>query len=79
MSADLRARALEHVEHARRDYPSLRDVDLEVFVAAVERHLEPLAPDRPFRRPRLRGRRGEPSWIGGAVGLHVPRAREGEQ
>ncbi len=79
MSADLRARALEHVEHARRDYPSLRDVDREAFASAVERHLAPLPPDRPFRRPRLRGQRGEPVWVGGAAGLHVSRPREADQ
>ncbi len=76
MSDELRTRAREHVRHVLRDTPELRDVDAAAFVAFVVAHLQPLAPDRSFRRPAVRCRRGEAVWVGGAVGLHVPRARE---
>ncbi len=75
MSDELRTRAREHVRHVLRDTPGLRDVDEAAFVALVA-HLQPLASERPFRRPAVRCRRGEPVWVGGAVGLHIPRARE---
>ncbi len=76
MSADLRAQAVEHVEHARRDYPELRDVDPEVFIGIVESYLRPLNPDRPWTHRRWQAGRGSASWVGGRVGLHVPRQRQ---
>ncbi len=76
MSDELRNRAREHVRHVLRATPELRDVDVAAFVALVVAHLQPLAPDRPFRRPALRCRRDEPVWVGGVVGLHHPRQTE---
>ncbi len=76
MSDELHIRAREHVRRVLRDTPEVRDVDGAAFVAFVVAHLQPLAPDRPFRRPAVPCRRGEPVWVGGAVGLHVPPVRE---
>ncbi len=71
--ADLRAVAARHVARARERYPELRDVDPEAFVAIVVAWLTPLR-DRAWHWTRYTNRRGEPVWVGGAVGLHVPRA-----
>ncbi len=73
--ADLRAVAARHVAHARERYPELRDVDPEAFVAIVVAWLTPLG-DRAWHWTRYTNRRGELVWVGGAVRLHVPRARE---
>ncbi len=75
--ADLRAVAARHVAHARERYPELRAVDPEVFVGIVVAWLQPLPEARPWlRQRRWQTRPGEPVWVGGAVGLHIPRARE---
>ncbi len=73
--ASLHAFAVAHVQRVRGRCPQFRHVDEAAFVAAVISHLAPLSADRPFRRAAAFGRRGEASWIGGAVGLHIPRAR----
>ncbi len=76
MTGDLRALAVEHVEGARRDYPELRDVDPEVFVGIVVAWLQPLPEARPWlRQRRWQTRPGEPVWVGGVVGLHLPAPR----
>ncbi len=74
--AELLESAAAHVQCVRQRCPQARALDPAVHLAAVVAHLQPLAPDRSFRRPAPRCRRGEAVWVGGAVGLHVPRARE---
>ncbi len=74
--ADLFAFAAAHVRRVRQRCPQARAVDPAVHVAAVVAHLRPLPTGRPFRRPAVRCPRGEPVWIGGAVGLHHLRQRE---
>ncbi len=74
--ADLRAVAARHVAHARERYPELRAVDPEVFVGIVVAWLQPLPEARPWlRQRRWQTRPGEPVWVGGQVGLHVPAPR----
>ncbi len=50
-------------------------MDPEAFVAIVVAWLTPLG-DRAWHWTRYTNHRGEPVWVGGAVGLHVPRVRE---
>ncbi len=76
ISVDLRARAVEHVERARRDYPELRDVDPEVFVGIVVAWLQPLPSDRLWLSRRWASRRDECVWVGGVIGLHQSVVRE---
>ncbi len=74
--AELLTPAEAHVRRVRRWCPQARAVDPAAHLAAVVEHLRPLPADRAFPRPTLRCRGGEPSWIGGTVGLHVPRVRK---
>ncbi len=76
--AALHRQAVEHVARALRTYPWLSSVDPDCYVAVVEQHLQPLDPDRDWSRRQRQAPPGEPVWVGGAVGLHVPRAREGQ-
>ncbi len=69
---ELRARAVEHVEGVRQRSPEFAHVDEAAFVAVVISHLTPLPPDRPRMRRRWQAPSGEPTWIGGVVGPHVP-------
>ncbi len=75
MNADVHAQAVAHVEHALRDYPSLRGVDPAMYVGIVLSWLQPIRPDRPWTHLRWQAPRGEPVWVGGVVGLHVPAPR----
>ncbi len=74
--ASLHAFAVAHVQRVRQRCPQARAVDPAVHVAAVISYLQPLPADRAWLHRRWQARRGEGSWLGGAVGLHVPRARE---
>ncbi len=75
MTADLHDEAVQHVDRALRSYP-LAGVDRELFVRIVEAHLQPLSAGRSWLHRQWAAPRGEAVWVGGAVGLHVPRARE---
>ncbi len=72
---ELRVLALEHVERVCQRSPELAHVNKAAFVAAVISHWTPLPADRPWLSRRWQARRGEPSWVGGCVGVHVPSAR----
>ncbi len=75
--AELRALAVAHVARVRARCPQFASVDEGAQLGVVERHLAPLPADRAWTtRRRWQAPRGEPTWLGGAVGLHVPRARE---
>ncbi len=74
--ADLHRQAVEHVDRALREYPSLSGVDRECFVGIVEQHLQPLDPNRPLTRRRRATPRSVPVWVGGLIGLHLPQPRE---
>ncbi len=56
--------------------PGFASVDEAVFVPIVVAWLTPLSPDRGWSRRRWQTPRGEATWVGGAVGLHVPAPRE---
>ncbi len=73
--AHLRALAVEHVARVRERCPWVRAVDPEVHVACVVAWLQPLPADRPWTRRQWAAARGEPTWAGGVVGLHVPAPR----
>ncbi len=59
----------------RERCPFARAIDPAVYVAIVVAWLRPLPADRAFRRPAAPWQRGDAVWVGGAVGLHQPRAR----
>ncbi len=73
LDADLHRSATEHVQRVRERCPQLAAVNGATFVAVVVAHLTALPADRPWRR--WQPRRGEPAWVGGQVGLHVPATR----
>ncbi len=73
--AELEAFAVEHVARFRARCPWVRAVDPEVHVAIVVAWLQPLDPDRDWSRRRWQAPRGEATWLGGVVGLHVPEQR----
>ncbi len=72
---DLHAQAVEHVDRALREYPSLRGVDRAVYVGIVEQWMQPLNANRSWTRRQWQAPRGEATWCGGPVGLHVPEQR----
>ncbi len=74
--AELLESAAAHVQRVRERCPWARAIDPAVHHAIVVAWLQPLPADRPFRRPAAPWQRGDAVWVGGAVGLHVPRARE---
>ncbi len=73
--AHLHALAVEHVARVRERCPQFTAVDAEAFVGIVIAHLTPLPPERPWLSRRWQGPSGEAVWVGGVVGLHVPRVR----
>ncbi len=68
--------AVAHVDRALTRYSWLSAVDREMYVGIVEQWLQPLPPDRPWTHRRLHAPRGEASWVGGRVGMHLPAPRE---
>ncbi len=74
--ADLLDFARAHVARVRKRCPGALPIDIDVWVGAVLAHLAPLPADRPWLRRRWQAPRGEASWVGGRVGLHLPAARE---
>ncbi len=64
--------ARAHVARVRARCPQHLLVDEAVWTAAVLVHLAPLPVDRPWLHRRWRSPRGEASWCGGVVGLHLP-------
>ncbi len=74
--AHLHELAVEHVARVRERCQQFTAVDDATFVVVVVAHLAPLDAGRPWLSRRWQARWGEGSWLGGAVGLHVPRVRE---
>ncbi len=73
--AELFEFAAAHVDRALTRYPSLRGVDRAMYVGIVEQWMQPLNPGRLWLHRQWAAPRGEASWCGGVVGLHVPAPR----
>ncbi len=73
--AELQAFAVEHVARVRGRCPQFESVYEAMYVALVLEHLRPLDPDRPWLRRRWQAPRGEATWSGGQIGLHLPAPR----
>ncbi len=74
--ADPHVFALEHVERIRARCPEFVTVDVAVWVALVEAHLQPLDPNRSWLRRRWSAPRSELVCVGGLIGLHRSVSRE---
>ncbi len=74
---DLLEFARAHVARVRERCPWVRAIDPEVHVACVVAWLQPLPADRHWLRRRWTAPRGDATWCGGAVGLVLPRQRQG--
>ncbi len=74
LDTELHVFAREHVARVRERCPDALPIDIDVWVGAVLAHLAPLPADRPWRR-RWQAPRGSASWVGGRVGVHLPRPR----
>ncbi len=67
--------ARAHVARVQARCPQHLLVDEAVWIAAVLVHLAPLDPDRDWSRRRWQASRGEATWLGGVVGMHLPAPR----